>query len=250
LLEELRGIYPQEMERIKEIKECKNRLLGLYIAGGYDQQKKEMKRGRSPDGVIDTTDNGRTRQQDASSIDSSDIPDKSTHILFFTRQHDAGVNTDPTPSETTGADEGSTDSVRAVAKILKKGRSLDRKDSTDCISTIHLEGDAMQQDIHTDKAASIEVDPCESAGSLNHQLQNVECVDVTDNTNTVSNATLKLFHKSRCKTPGPVNLKYCEAMACTQIETSGDAEFHQHISVHGSAIVSGALPKRAKNRHE
>jgi len=54
LLEQLRSVYPQEMDRIKEIKECKNRLLGLYIAGGYDQQRKEMERGRSPDSVNNT----------------------------------------------------------------------------------------------------------------------------------------------------------------------------------------------------
>ena len=79
LLEELRGVYRQEMERIKEIKECKNRLLGLYIAGGYDQQKKEMERGRSPDSVIDTADSGRSRQQDISRIASGDIPDNTSH---------------------------------------------------------------------------------------------------------------------------------------------------------------------------
>ena len=52
LLEELRGVYPQELERIQEIKECKGRLLGLYIAGGYDQQRREIERGRSPDSVV------------------------------------------------------------------------------------------------------------------------------------------------------------------------------------------------------
>jgi hypothetical protein len=56
LLENLRTIYPQEMDRIKQIKECKGRLLGLYMAGGYDQQRRDLERVRSPDSIVNTNE--------------------------------------------------------------------------------------------------------------------------------------------------------------------------------------------------
>jgi hypothetical protein len=223
LLEELRGIYPQEIERIKEIKECKNRLLGLYIAGGYDQQKKEMERGRSPDAVIDTADSGRSRQQDVSRVDSGDIPDNTTHPLHSTRELDTGIKSDPTPSGTTCADEGSTDLVPVVTKILKKART----DSTDYISTFDLKGDTMQQDIHTDHAACIDVDPCESAGSLKHPQQNPECVDISNFIQNDSDAISNLSNQSIVETVEAANLKECERIARSKIEIAGNAELHQ-----------------------